>query len=58
LRSAIAELDGQVVVASAPDDVKRDVDVWGPVRGVAVMQRIKDQFDPDGLMCPGRFVVA
>jgi glycolate oxidase FAD binding subunit len=57
LRSAFAELDGQVVVASAPDDLKHDVDVWGPVRGIAVMQRIKEQFDPDGLMCPGRFVV-
>ncbi|HVT63598.1 MAG TPA: FAD-binding oxidoreductase [Mycobacteriales bacterium] len=58
LRSPIAELDGQVVVTSASDQVKRDVDVWGPVRGLAVMQRIKEQFDPDGRMCPGRFVVA
>ncbi len=57
LRSSIAGLGGQVVVACAPDDVKRDVDVWGPVRGLAVMRRLKEQFDPDGLMCPGRFVV-
>ena len=56
LRAAIAEVDGQVVVASAPDDVKRDVDVWGPVRGLAVMERIKEQFDPGGRMCPGSFV--
>jgi glycolate oxidase FAD binding subunit len=58
LRDAIAAHDGQVVVASAADDVKREVDVWGPVRGLAVMQRIKQQFDPDRLMCPGRFVVS
>ncbi|HVU60396.1 MAG TPA: FAD-binding oxidoreductase [Mycobacteriales bacterium] len=58
LRTAIAELDGQVVVASAPEEVRRDLDVWGPVRGLAVMQRIKDQFDPGGRMGPGRFVVA
>jgi glycolate oxidase FAD binding subunit len=57
LRAEVAALDGQVVVASAPDDVKQDLDVWGPVRGLAVMQRIKEQFDPDGRMCPGRFVV-
>jgi glycolate oxidase FAD binding subunit len=56
LRSSISPLDGQVVVASAPDDTKRDLDVWGPVRGLAVMRRIKEQFDPDGRMCPGRFV--
>lgn len=58
LRSAIAGLDGQVVVASAPDELRRTLDVWGPVRGLPVMQRIKDQFDPEGRMCPGRFVVA
>ncbi|HVS67155.1 MAG TPA: FAD-binding oxidoreductase [Mycobacteriales bacterium] len=57
LRKSIAALDGQVVVASAPEEAKRDVDVWGPVRGLPVMQRIKEQFDPDGRMCPGRFVV-
>jgi glycolate oxidase FAD binding subunit len=57
LRSEISGLDGQVVVASAPEDARRGLDVWGPVRGLPVMQRIKDQFDPDGRMCPGRFVV-
>ena len=34
------------------------MDVWGPVRGLEVMRRIKDQFDPDGRMSPGRFVGA
>ena len=58
LRWAISVLDGQVVVASAPDGAKKELDVWGPVRGLAVMQRIKDQFDPDGRMCRGRFVVS
>jgi len=57
LRSSISALDGQVVVAAGPDDVKRGVDVWGPVRGLEVMRRIKEQFDPGGRMCPGRFVV-
>jgi glycolate oxidase FAD binding subunit len=57
LRSSISAVDGQVVVTSAPDEVKRALDVWGPVRGLAVMERIKDQFDPTGRMCPGRFVV-
>jgi glycolate oxidase FAD binding subunit len=56
LREAVAAYDGQVVVVEAPALVKRDVDVWGPVRGLAVMRRIKDQFDPDDRMSPGRFV--
>ena len=31
-------------------------DVWGPPGdGAAVMQAIKDRFDPDGLLNPDRF---
>jgi glycolate oxidase FAD binding subunit len=56
LRSRIAELDGGVVVVRAPAAMKAGVDVWGPARGIDVMRRIKDQFDPDGRMSPGRFV--
>jgi glycolate oxidase FAD binding subunit len=56
LRGAVAAYDGSVVVVEAPAEAKRDVDVWGPVRGLPVMRRIKEQFDPDGRMSPGRFV--
>jgi glycolate oxidase FAD binding subunit len=56
LRSAIAAYDGGVVVVKAPTAAKQGIDVWGPTHGIAVMRRIKDQFDPDGRMSPGRFV--
>jgi glycolate oxidase FAD binding subunit len=56
LREAVAPYDGGVVVVAAPAEVKRHVDVWGPARGIEVMRRIKDQFDPDGRMAPGSFV--
>jgi glycolate oxidase FAD binding subunit len=56
LRAAVAPHDGSVVVVDAPQDVKRGLDVWGPVRGLAVMRRVKAQFDPDARMAPGRFV--
>jgi glycolate oxidase FAD binding subunit len=56
LREAVAPHDGGVVVVQAPVDAKRGIDAWGPVRGLPVMQRIKDQFDPMGRMSPGRFV--
>ncbi|MGD0310009.1 MAG: FAD-linked oxidase C-terminal domain-containing protein [Acidobacteriota bacterium] len=38
-------------------DVKRSLDVWG-YQGPAIelMRRIKHEFDPDGLLNPGRFV--
>jgi glycolate oxidase FAD binding subunit len=56
LRKRVSEYDGGVVVVEAPDDAKREVDVWGPVRGMEIMRRIKERFDPDSRMSPGRFV--
>jgi glycolate oxidase FAD binding subunit len=56
LRAQVAGYDGSVVVVEAPDDAKREVDVWGPVRGAEIMRRIKERFDPDNRMSPGRFV--
>jgi glycolate oxidase FAD binding subunit len=45
-----------VVVVEAPAEAKRAVDVWGPVRGLEVMRRLKERFDPENRMSPGRFV--
>jgi glycolate oxidase FAD binding subunit len=56
IRRVTAAYDGAAVVVDAPDEVKRSLDVWGPVRGLDVMRRIKAQFDPGGRMNPGRFV--
>jgi glycolate oxidase FAD binding subunit len=56
LRTAVADLDGGVVVAKAPPEMLSSIDVWGPVRGLEVMRRVKDQFDPEHRMSPGRFV--
>ncbi len=46
LRAVCALHGGTVVVVDAPDDVKRVVDVWGPVPALDLMRRVKDQFDP------------
>jgi glycolate oxidase FAD binding subunit len=56
LRHRVSENDGGVVAVEAPDEAKRDVDVWGQVRGMEIMRRIKERFDPDNRMSPGRFV--
>jgi glycolate oxidase FAD binding subunit len=56
LRRSVSEYDGSVVVVEAPDDARREVDVWGPVGGMEIMRRIKERFDPDNRMSPGRFV--
>jgi glycolate oxidase FAD binding subunit len=49
---------GSLVLMAAPDDVKKKVGAWGtPPPGLDVMRRLKDAFDPDHVLNPGRFVV-
>ncbi len=57
LRRAVAAYDGSVVVAAAPPAVKAGMDVWGPVGdALALMRRVKERFDPESRLSPGRFV--
>jgi glycolate oxidase FAD binding subunit len=56
LRDAAAAWSGDVVVLDAPPPVKAFVDGWGPARGLTLMRRVKDQFDPQRRLAPGRFV--
>ena len=46
------------MVERAPRVVKDTVDVWGPVapEALAIMRRLKSEFDPAGILNPGRFV--
>ncbi len=47
---------GTVVVEAAPLAFKRDIDVFGPTRAdFAIMQRLKQEFDPGRILAPGRF---
>jgi glycolate oxidase FAD binding subunit len=57
LRAFAAGAKGSLVVLQAPPEVKATVDVWGPIgQSFALMQRLKDQFDPGRILNPGRFV--
>jgi len=50
-------LGGRVTIPWCPTEVKRDVNVWGPLRDdFALMKKLKAQFDPDRTLNPGRFV--
>jgi glycolate oxidase FAD binding subunit len=46
---------GSVVVLHAPADVRAAADMWGPVPAISLMRAVKDQFDPEHRMAPGRF---
>ena len=57
LRDELAKLGGTVVALGCPTAVKRGLDVWGPPSDAQpLMLRIKQRFDPDGTLNPGRFV--
>jgi FAD/FMN-containing dehydrogenase len=43
---------------SAPPDFMLQVGAWGtPPTTLEIMRRLKDAFDPKGILNPGRFVV-
>jgi glycolate oxidase FAD binding subunit len=56
LRAAAVRAGGHAVVLTAPPGVRETLDMWGPVAGLALMRRVKDQFDPGHRFAPGRFV--
>jgi glycolate oxidase FAD binding subunit len=56
LRQDSGKWGGSVVVVDGPVDRLAGIDRWGPVEGLELMRRVKDRFDPGGLLSPGRFV--
>jgi glycolate oxidase FAD binding subunit len=57
LRAALAPHDGTAVLLRAPDAVRDRLDHWGPVGdALDLMRRVKERFDPERRMSPGRFV--
>jgi glycolate oxidase FAD binding subunit len=51
------KLGGTMVALGCPVAVKRGLDVWGPPSDAQpLMVRIKQRFDPDGVLNPGRFL--
>jgi glycolate oxidase FAD binding subunit len=46
---------GSAVVLHAPAEVRAAVDMWGPVPALGLMRAVKNQFDPEHRMAPGRF---
>jgi glycolate oxidase FAD binding subunit len=57
LRASVAPYDGSAVLLASPDNSRTGLDHWGPVPdSFALMTRVKDQFDPDRRLSPGRLI--
>jgi glycolate oxidase FAD binding subunit len=57
MRRRVSLMGGSVVVAHGPVDLRRAVDTWGPGGdALALMRRVKDRFDPNRIMNPGRYL--
>ncbi len=55
VRTTLIARDGFCVVLTAPPALRAELDLWGPVPGLDLMRRVKEQFDPDRRLAPGRF---
>ncbi|HIK16034.1 MAG TPA: FAD-binding oxidoreductase [Leptolyngbyaceae cyanobacterium M33_DOE_097] len=57
LRRFCQEHNGFLTVLQATPAIKQQLDPWGDVgTALSVMQLVKRQFDPNGVLSPGRFV--
>ena len=57
LRNFAQGCGGSLVILEASPEVKGNVDVWGPIGNAhPLMQGLKEQFDPQRILNPGRFV--
>ena len=57
-QSATASPAARAVVVYAPDDVRDVTDAHGPVPSLALLRAVKDEFDPEHRMAPGRLADA
>ena len=57
LRNELGPLQGRLTIESAPTELKRACNIWGPAGpGARLMHNIKREFDPQGILNPGRYV--
>jgi glycolate oxidase FAD binding subunit len=57
LRQWCETCGGFLTVLAAPIALKQQFDVWGNVgNSLPLMKTLKQQFDPQNLLSPGRFV--
>ena len=57
LREMCKQVDGQMTIQKLPTQLKHRLDVWNDVgSSLLIMRELKRQYDPKGILNPGRFV--
>jgi len=56
LKDTAQSLGGALIIEHAPAEIKARANAWGTCgSSTGLMQRVKQQLDPDGILSPGRF---
>lgn len=56
-RRLLAKRQGTLTITAAPPSIRERLDVWGPAPpSLHLMKSVKERFDPEGRLNPGRFV--
>lgn len=56
-RKAAKRLGGSAIVERCPVELKPDIDVWDDAdEAIEIMRRMKREYDPRGILNPGRFI--
>ena len=57
LRGIVGTVKGNFIIESSPTELKRLIDVWGPIGTTEhLMKKLKEKFDNGYILNPGRFV--
>ena len=57
LRGRALSLGGSAIIERCPVELKSEFDVWGEAGdSIEIMRRMKQQYDPKGILNPGRFI--
>lgn len=58
MRSYCQQNQGFLTILDAPKSIKQQIDIWGYTgNAIKTMEAIKNQFDPQNILNPGRFLV-
>ena len=56
-RNTIRNNGGHIIIEHCPPTIKSEIDVWSDVgKSLSTMLKMKEQYDPKGILNPGRFV--